>query len=224
VGDLQVRFGASQRQACRVMMMSRSLYRYRSRAIDQTLLVLRIMEIAAARVRYGYRRSYVLLRREGWTINLKRVYRLYRLEGLSLYQRRPKRSRAAQQRQGNPEVNAIHECWSMDFVSARIIKQRYWTNPNRRNNSDQRAWQLCTRKQGSNALPQSLFSSVIAELRAPVIEGMKSIDTSAEVNDYSNYTATAKARQMLSSVSSTTDVNEFQPTVDATLASIVAGT
>ena len=92
------------------MMISRSLYRYRSRAMDQTPLIVRIREIAAARVRYGYQRIHVLLRREGWHINHKRVYRLYRMEGLRLYQRRPKRSRAAQQRQGSAQVTPINEC------------------------------------------------------------------------------------------------------------------
>jgi putative transposase len=106
------------------MMMSRSLYHYRSRAMDQTLLVLRIKEIAATRVRYGYQRIYVMLRREGWTINHKRVHRLYRQQGLSLYQRRPKRSRSAQQRQGNPAPRAINECWSMDFVSDQLYDGR----------------------------------------------------------------------------------------------------
>ena len=51
------------------MMISRSLYHYRSVAADQTPLRLRIKEIAATRVRYGYKRIYVVLRREGWTIN-----------------------------------------------------------------------------------------------------------------------------------------------------------
>lgn len=122
--DLQYRFGASQTQACWVMMISRSLYHYRSCAMDQTLLVLRIKEIAATRVRYGYQRIHVLLRREGWPINRKRVYRLYRMQGLSLYQRRPKRSRAAQQRQGNAQVTAINECWSIDFVSDQLYDGR----------------------------------------------------------------------------------------------------
>lgn len=45
---------------------------------------MRIRELAAARVRYGYRRLHVLLQREGWKVNAKRVFRLYRLEGLSL--------------------------------------------------------------------------------------------------------------------------------------------
>lgn len=77
------------------MMISRSLYRYRSRAMDQTLLVLGIKEIAAARVRYGYQRIHVLLQRKGWHINRKRVYWLYRMQGFSLYHRRPNCSRAA---------------------------------------------------------------------------------------------------------------------------------
>lgn len=106
------------------MMISRALYRYRSRTMDQAPLIARIREIAAARVRYGYQRIHVLLRREGWQINRKRVYRLYRMEGLSLYQRRPRRSRAAQQRQGHAQVTAISQCWSMDFVSDQLYDGR----------------------------------------------------------------------------------------------------
>ena len=50
-------------------------------------------------MRYGYQRIHVVLRREGWMINRKRVYRLYRQEGLSLFERRPRRHRSAMQRQ-----------------------------------------------------------------------------------------------------------------------------
>ena len=52
---------------------------------------MRIKEIAAARVHYGYRRVHVLLKREGWQDNIKRVYRLYQLEGLYLRLQRPRR-------------------------------------------------------------------------------------------------------------------------------------
>jgi len=98
-------------------MISRSVYGYPSRATDQTPLRLRIKEIAAARVRHGYQRIHVVLRREGWLINRKRVYRLYRQEGLSLFERRPKRHRSAMQRKANPAAHAKNECRSMDFVS-----------------------------------------------------------------------------------------------------------
>ena len=70
------RYGASQTQACAVMRISRSVYGYRSRARDARPLLQRIKEIATTRVHYGYRRVHVLLRREGWKDNCKRVYRL----------------------------------------------------------------------------------------------------------------------------------------------------
>ena len=53
----------------------------------------RIEEIASVRIRYGYRRIHVLLRREGWKVNHKRVHRIYCLAGLNLRAKRPKRRR-----------------------------------------------------------------------------------------------------------------------------------
>ena len=72
-------FGVTR--ACGLVQISRSLYRYRSRRPACAKLRERITEIAAAKRRYGYRRIYVLLRREGWAVNRKRVYRLYREAG-----------------------------------------------------------------------------------------------------------------------------------------------
>jgi len=124
VNDLQERFGASPSRACAVMMISRSVYHYRSRRRDQTPLLTRIKEIAAIRVRYGYQRIHVLLRREGWQVNHKRVYRLYRQAGLSLFQHRPRRHRSARQRQALPAASRVNECWSMDFVSDQLYDGR----------------------------------------------------------------------------------------------------
>ncbi len=76
VQDLQVGFQVSERRACAVVGISRSSNRYRSTAQDQTALRMRLRDLAAARVRYGYRRLHVLLRREGWPVNHKRIYRL----------------------------------------------------------------------------------------------------------------------------------------------------
>ena len=67
-----------------MLKLQRSVYYYRHRRDPQTELRLRLKDLAAARVRYGYERLHTLLRREGWQINLKRVYRLYHEEGLSL--------------------------------------------------------------------------------------------------------------------------------------------
>lgn len=124
MNDLRARYGASPSRACAVMMLSRSVYRYRSRRPEQTPLLARIKEIAASRVRYGYQRIHVLLRREGWRVNHKRVYRLYRQEGLSLFERRPRRHRSARQRVALPMAQRINECWSMDFVSDQLFDGR----------------------------------------------------------------------------------------------------
>jgi putative transposase len=64
---------------------------YRSRRAGEAHQSKRIREIAATRVSYGYRRIHVLLRREGWQVNPKRVYRLYREMGLQLRNKTPKR-------------------------------------------------------------------------------------------------------------------------------------
>jgi putative transposase len=81
------RYGASRRQVCRALRFPRATDYYQSRKGPLDALRVRLRDLAAARVRYGYRRLYVLLRREGWAVNHKRVYRLYRQEGLALRKR-----------------------------------------------------------------------------------------------------------------------------------------
>ncbi len=93
--------------------MQRSSYNYRSRSDPQTELRVRLKDLAGARVRYGYRRLHVLLMREGWQINHKRVYRLYKLEGLSL-RLKTKKKRVSEPRVPQPAATAPNECWSMD--------------------------------------------------------------------------------------------------------------
>lgn len=84
---------------------------------------MRLKDLAAARVRYGYRRLHVLLMREGWVINHKRVYRLYKQEGLSL-RLKTKKKRASAARVPPPAALAPMECWSMDFVADRLADGR----------------------------------------------------------------------------------------------------
>lgn len=110
-------YGVSVRRACRTLRTFPSVYYYKSRRTDQGPLRLRIKDLAAARVRYGYRRIHILLQREGWSINHKRVYRLYKEEGLSLRTKRPKRSKSAAHRLGRPDPLQPNDCWSMDFVA-----------------------------------------------------------------------------------------------------------
>ncbi|WP_428833828.1 IS3 family transposase [Methylorubrum populi] len=81
-------------------------------------------DLAKSRVRYGYFRIYILLRREGWRVNHKRVHRLYRDEGLSLRLKRPRRHVSAAHRERQPAALRPNERWSMDFVSDALFDGR----------------------------------------------------------------------------------------------------
>jgi len=114
----------SIRRASAVLLAGRSSYHYRSRCPDQAELKTRIKEIAETRVRYGYRRIHVLLRREGWQVNAKRVYRLYREEGLQLRNKWPKRKVAAKLREDRRPPASPNEVWAMDFLSDQLFDGR----------------------------------------------------------------------------------------------------
>ncbi|HET9216650.1 MAG TPA: IS3 family transposase [Terriglobia bacterium] len=103
-------------RACGLLQISRSLYRYRSRRPACAKLCERIREIAEQKRRYGYRRIYIRLRREGWAVNRKRVYRLYREAGL-LVRRRKRKRIGLVERKPLPKPAAANISWSMDFVS-----------------------------------------------------------------------------------------------------------
>lgn len=124
VRDLQARYGASERQVCFALRISRSSFRYRSVAADDSALRLRIREITETRVHYGYRRVHVMLRREGWRDNHKRIYRLYSEQGLSLRLKRPRRNKSAQRRQPQPQGLYPNHIWGMDFVSDALFDGR----------------------------------------------------------------------------------------------------
>jgi len=69
-------------------------------------------------------RIYILLRREGFKDNHKRIHRIYREEGLNLRSKRPRRNKAAAHRLERPLNNSLHECWSMDFVQDQLFDGR----------------------------------------------------------------------------------------------------
>jgi putative transposase len=89
----------------------------------QEALRVRLREMAATHVRYGYRRLTVLLRREGWKVNAKRVYRLYDQENLKVRSvERKKISR--RQRVSHGPATGPNQCWSADFVSDKLTDGR----------------------------------------------------------------------------------------------------
>ena len=106
----------SLRRACRVTGVGRSTVIYRSCRSQQEPLRSRLKELALIRISYGYRRLHILLVREGWPINHKRVYRLYTEEGLALRRKKPKRRRSAAARQNLVTATQPNERWAMDFM------------------------------------------------------------------------------------------------------------
>jgi putative transposase len=107
----------SERRACGLMEMHRATCRYKRRRTEDRLLRKRLRELAATRRRFGYRRLQVLLRREGFVVNHKRVYRLYREEKLGLRRKRGrKRAPAAATRVPLQLPARPDEVWTMDFT------------------------------------------------------------------------------------------------------------
>ena len=106
----------SVRRACRVLRFDPKSYRYRSRRPGQAALEDRIRTICQTRVRYGYRRVHVLLRREGWGINERRTRRVYNEIGMQLRNKTPKRRVKAALRADRTPPSRSNEVWAMDFV------------------------------------------------------------------------------------------------------------
>lgn len=105
--------------------MARASLRYQGHRDPQDALRIRLREVAASRVRFGYRRLTILLRREGWRVNAKRIYRLYTEEGLMV--RTKVRVRAARRNRVPQAVaTAPNQRWSMDFMSARVTDGRWF--------------------------------------------------------------------------------------------------
>lgn len=109
-------FHVSPRRSCGLIQLQRSTFYYKSRAKDVTALTLRLVELARTRVRYGVRRLYEILRREGWHVNHKRVHRLYVMMGLQLHIRRNIK-RASHTRVPIEQPETRNEHWSMDFMA-----------------------------------------------------------------------------------------------------------
>jgi len=107
-----------------VLRWPRSTHRRQSTADPQLALRLRLRELAQVRVAYGYRRLHILLKREGWQVNHKRVHRLYRLEGLGIRKKMPRRRVACVKREIRPTAIKRNECWSMDFVADQLFDDR----------------------------------------------------------------------------------------------------
>ncbi len=104
----------SERTACKLLGVERSSYRYEPRPDRNAELREELLKLVRQKPRYGYRRLHVLLERRGHTVNVKRVYRLYLEEGLSV--RRKKRKRLVRDRAAEQRLQRANQEWAMDFI------------------------------------------------------------------------------------------------------------
>lgn len=122
VRQLQSR-GLSERRALKLLDMSSSVLRYVPRGDGNAALRERLKELAGQHRRHGYRMLHGRLRNEGWRVNVKRTYRLYRQEGLMVRKRRRKKLPVPERR---PLIRPMqpNEVWSMDFVFDELANGR----------------------------------------------------------------------------------------------------
>jgi putative transposase len=118
-------FEVSSRHACQLLGLQRSTFWYRSRAKNRTALKMRLRDLAMSRIRFGYLRLLVMLRREGWEVGKKLVYRLYRELGLQMRTRK-RRKLASARRASVERATRPNERWSMDFITERMEDGRYF--------------------------------------------------------------------------------------------------
>ena len=107
--------GLSERRACQIISADRKTIRYQSNQPVESELRARLRELANERRRFGYRRLFVLLRREGEPSGVNRIYRLYREEGLSVRKRKARRRAVGTRAPILVEAKA-NARWSLDFV------------------------------------------------------------------------------------------------------------
>ena len=115
VAHLQAVMGLSERRACAIVNADRKMVRYRSIRPPDTELRARLRDLANERRRFGYRRLFILLRREGEPSGINRIHRLYREEGLSVRKRRTRRKAVGTRAPILVEARA-NARWSIDFV------------------------------------------------------------------------------------------------------------
>lgn len=119
MAHVQLTLGVSERRACKVIGQQRSSQRYQARKPEKDqVLRKRLRALSRRHPRYGYRRMWALLRREGWQVNRKRVQRLWREEGLRIVPRQRKRRRLGTSENGCTRLRAMRKnhIWSYDFL------------------------------------------------------------------------------------------------------------
>jgi putative transposase len=124
---VQRQLGVSERRACRALGQCRSSQRYQPLADEEEKrLIQEMLELVRQHPRYGYRFIWALLRKRGWRVNRKRVYRLWRQEGLKVPQKQHKKRRLGHSDNSCVRRKAEHKdhVWTWDFIHDRTTDGR----------------------------------------------------------------------------------------------------
>jgi putative transposase len=114
----------SERHACRLVRLARSRWQHTPQPPDDAARVAALEAAAAARPRFSYRRLHVVLKREGWRVNHKRVRRVYRAANLQLRRKRRRRKLVAVTRVPRPVAIGVNRQWTIDFISDELANGR----------------------------------------------------------------------------------------------------
>jgi putative transposase len=120
VAYLHDHYGVPLRRACRLVRLHRSNFYYTSVLHPRLEERARMRDLARARVRYGYRKLHILLRREGFGLGRNLAYRLYCEEGLQLRSKLPRRRKMAAVRRERFQARRPNDAWSLDFVADQL--------------------------------------------------------------------------------------------------------
>lgn len=161
--------GLSERRRCRLVGASRAMVRYRSRRPTDEPLREQLVRFAGERRRWGYRRLAVLVKRAGLTVNLKRIYRVYRAAGLAVRRRKKKLRGQARPPQPTCTPTSCNHWWSMDFLKDELASGRAF-----------RTWTL-----------EDLFSrealGLVFDFSLPALRIIRELDRIAQGRGYPTY-------------------------------------
>jgi len=115
--------GISERQACKLMRLSRSVFRYQAKPADDGEIARLLQQLAEQHPRWGFRKMWQWLRNAGYVWNHKHVRRIYRTLQLNL-RRKPKKRLPSRQPQPLRQTEQTNQCWSADFMSDSLMSGR----------------------------------------------------------------------------------------------------
>ena len=159
------RYGVSERRACRLFGLTRSTWQYESKRGSDSALRQRLRELAAQLPRYGYKRLHRRLRKGGVTVNHKKIYRLYREEGLLV--RRRARKRLVRRVEKAAPPTAANVRWSMDFTSDQLADGRRFRTWNLVDDFTRECLAIDVQRSISGAHVARLLSALIQERGRP---------------------------------------------------------